>query len=979
VFSRNDTRSTFAITDSVDGKDDMDFLDQRYEHLAQRLEDLHRQVGDNQQDHKSEKLLADLNAMQIEMRALFDELRSATGQHSRVDERKQQTEQMEYQSHLLEYVHDAIIATDPEFTITFWNKAAEELYGWTAAEVIGRKLSDVIKSDLLHSELDSTLQMLMMQGHYRYDVAQMTRSGERIYVDATGVILTDEPGNITGYLSATRDITARKQAEARALSERARAEKLAAESKQRAVELDAVFKSLAEGVIVYNPEGVVIRANPAAVQITELDLIGLSRMDLVAKLNIQDERGQQISYLDLPATTALQGMQVIDRRFCLIKHNNEEAYFSVSASPLPHDDDEPVGAVAIWHNITGQMNAEKRQARLLEENRRQSDLLEQLVSQAPTGIAFLDGPEHRYTMVNPAYMNIARGKGEIIGRTVGEVFSEVAGEFIPILDNVFHTSEIYQAVDIPYTIERKGVLETNYFSFSCVPLFGEQNRVKGIVILSNETTEQARARQQIEDERARLRAIFEYAPSGIMVTDREARVTMTNPEADRIFGRPVPYGEAYAAHAQLEICYPDGQPVPPRELPLTRATLDGEVNINLELAIRLPDGTLRPVLINTTPIRGRRGRVTGAVAVFQDITDRKRAEQQLHESEARFQLALKNSPISVYTTDQELRYTWVHNPPWGLTPAQLIGKRDDEIFPFDQVEMMMTLKQRVMETRNGERQEIALQLNKKTLVFDMTAEPLYTAGGEIEGLTVAAVDVTEQRQLEAEMQRSAMRIQMQHYLTNQRELERMQIARDLHDGPLQDLIAITFGMQTVVDEAEGTPLSEYLLQIQNELQVQIANLRSFSYELRPPMLNNFTLERTIRSHAEGFAEKYPRLQIHLDLKPDDQKRLPDAVRTALFRIYQEALTNFVKHAKADEVYVRLEVGDEIAQLEVLDKGAGFEVPNDWLTMARKGHLGLVGIQERVDAVGGKMKIASHPGQGTQLVVTVPYLLDVSVR
>jgi signal transduction histidine kinase len=117
----------------------------------------------------------------------------------------------------------------------------------------------------------------------------------------------------------------------------------------------------------------------------------------------------------------------------------------------------------------------------------------------------------------------------------------------------------------------------------------------------------------------------------------------------------------------------------------------------------------------------------------------------------------------------------------------------------------------------------------------------------------------------------------------------------------------------------------------------------------------------------------------LDLKPDDQKRLPDAVRTALFRIYQEALTNFVKHAKADEVYVRLEVGEEIAQLEVLDKGAGFEVPNDWLTMARKGHLGLVGIQERVDAVGGKMKIASHPGQGTQLVVTVPYLLDVSVR
>jgi PAS domain-containing protein len=121
------------------------------------------------------------------------------------------------------------------------------------------------------------------------------------------------------------------------------------------------------------------------------------------------------------------------------------------------------GAVAIWHNITGQVIAEKRQARLLEENRRQSDLLEQLVSQAPTGIAFLEGHEHRYTMVNPAYLNIARGKGEIIGRTVSEVFPEVAGEFIPILDNVFRTSEIYQAVDIPYTIDRNGMFGDQLF------------------------------------------------------------------------------------------------------------------------------------------------------------------------------------------------------------------------------------------------------------------------------------------------------------------------------------------------------------------------------------------------------------------------------------------------------------------------------------------------------------------------------------
>jgi PAS domain S-box-containing protein len=944
--------------------------DQRYERLARRLEDLCHRVGEHQHDKMPADVCAEFENLQRALRAVFDE-QCTQNSANRASDDGRQADQLAYHAHLLEYVHDAIVATDPDFTITYWNQAAEALYGWSSDEVLGLKLSDVIHSDLLHSDLDSTLQSLMMQGRYRYDVAQLTRSGERIFVDATGVILNDENGDVTGYLSAMRNITGRKQAEARAVRERNRAETLASESRQRAAELDAVFKSLAGGVIVYNPEGTVVRANPSAVQILGFDPVQMNRRDIVAQLKIHDSEGRAVSSDEMPAGEALRGKQVIDRRLSLINARNEQIHVSISASPLPVIDNEPMGVVSVWHNVTEQVNAEQRQAHLLEENQRQNELLEQLVSRAPAGIAFLEGPEHRYTVVNPAYMKIARGKGDVVGRTVAEVFPEISRDVVPLLDQVYNSGEIYQAQDVLYKIHRDGVQESNYFSFSYLPLFGEFNRVKGIVILANETTEQVRARQLIEEERARLRAVFEYAPSGIAVTDREGRVIMTNPEADRIFVRPVPYGEDFGSHAQMEICYPDGTPVNPRDLPLTRATLDGEVNINLELAVRLPNSRLRPILVNTTPIRNRKGRVMGAVAVFQDITDRKRAEQQLRESEERFKVALKNSPITVYTTDRQLRYTWVHNPPLGFPPEHFLGRQDDEIFSPSQAEMMIAFKRRVLESGSGARQEIILQIDDHTYIFDMTAEPLQNGSSEKEGLTVASVDVTEQRLLEAEMQRSAMRIQMQHYLTNQRELERMHIARDLHDGPLQDLIAVTFGMQAVLDEAEGTALHAFLQEMQDEMQRQIANLRSFSYELRPPMLNNFSLERTIRAHAEGFVEKYPHLNVHLDLMPDDQ-RLPDPVRTALFRIYQEALNNVIKHANSDDVYIRLEIGERTAQLEVLDKGAGFKVPSDWLSLARKGHLGLIGIQERVDAVDGRMKLASRPGQGTQLLVTVPY-------
>jgi PAS domain S-box-containing protein len=810
----------------------MDLIHQRYERLARRSEEFFQRW----RDRLPAGLEAEFDILQTEMQAFSSDLNGQRISASR-EAGNQRTEQMAYHAHLLQYVHDAIIATDPDFRITVWNQAAEALYGWPAAEAIGQKLSDVIQSDILHTDLDDTLQSLMLQGHYRYDVAQTTRSGERIFVDASGVILTDDKGEIAGYLSASRDITARKQAEVRAISERNRAEKLATESRQRAAELDAVFKSLAEAVIVYDPEGVVVRANPAAVDIIGMDLIGMNRREVVAQLRVQDDDGRILTTDEMPASEALRGGKVVNRRLSLINTRNEQMYVLISASPLPPIDDEPTGVVAVWHNIT----------------------------------------------------------------------------------------------------------------------------------------EQVRTRGQIEEERALLKAIFEYAPSGIVVTDRQGRLILTNPEADRIYSRSVPYGEEFESHERLEICNLDGIPVPPRDLPLTRATLDGEVNINMDLAIRLPKGDLRPILVNSTPIRDQKGKVSGAVAVFLDITDRKRAEQQLRESEERFKVALKNSPITVYTTDRDLRYTWVHNPPLGFSPEQLIGKRDDEIFSGGQAEMMMAFKRQVLESGTGARHEIALKLEGQTLIFDITAEPIYDRADQIEGLTVAAVDMTEQRQLEAEMQRSAMRLQMQHYLTNQRELERMHIARDLHDGPLQDLIAVTFGMQAVLDDAEGTSLSQPLQAVQDELQRQIANLRSFSYELRPPMLNNFSLERTIRSHAEGFVEKYPHLKVHLDLTPDERK-LPDPVRTALFRIYQEALNNVLKHAQSDEVYVRLEVGERIAQLEVLDKGIGFEMPSDWLTLARKGHLGLVGIQERVDAIRGRMKIASRPGRGTQLLVSVPYRL-----
>jgi PAS domain S-box-containing protein len=150
--------------------------------------------------------------------------------------------------------------------------------------------------------------------------------------------------------------------------------------------------------------------------------------------------------------------------------------------------------------------------------------------------------------------------------------------------------------------------------------------------------ERERLLAEVALERARFQAVIENAPEGIVVADREGRIVLTNPSADAIYGRPVPHGQEYASHADLNLCHPDGTPYDPRQLPLTRSALDGETVADQELSIVWPDGQRRHLLANSAPIRDALDEVVGAVAVFQDITERKRVRQEVRRYAERLRI-----------------------------------------------------------------------------------------------------------------------------------------------------------------------------------------------------------------------------------------------------------------------------------------------------------------------------------------------------
>ena len=232
---------------------------------------------------------------------------------------------------------------------------------------------------------------------------------------------------------------------------------------------------------------------------------------------------------------------------------------------------------------------------------------------------------------------------------------------------------------------------------------------------------------------------------------------------------------------------------------------------------------------------------------------------------------------------------------------------------------------------------------------------------------------TNNAALQAEIQRriqlEAELAEVQRRLIDRVETERLELAQELHDGPMQELYGISYGLAGLNGDLPENLRPELSAQ-QARLQNVIAALRTIAREMRPPALAPFGLEKAIRSHVESFQQNYPDMEIRLHLTPDEQA-LPEPVRLALFRVYHTAMINVIRHAEATRITVTFTLDPQTIFLEVSDNGKGFEVPKRWYEFAREGHLGLAGAAERAEAVGGRLEVISAPGKGTTIRVIAP--------
>jgi signal transduction histidine kinase len=202
------------------------------------------------------------------------------------------------------------------------------------------------------------------------------------------------------------------------------------------------------------------------------------------------------------------------------------------------------------------------------------------------------------------------------------------------------------------------------------------------------------------------------------------------------------------------------------------------------------------------------------------------------------------------------------------------------------------------------------------------------------------------------------------------EQERVQIAADLHDGPIQRLTALSFELERVRRRLAGAGATvgvERLERAQETLSAEVQRLRELMASLRPPVLDEVGLEAALRDHVHAFAR---RSGVACEVRLALGGPLGADLETVLYQVAQEALLNVARHAHAARLRLDLAADGDRVELEIRDNGVGF-APLPSSVLVREGHFGLVGMRERVELAGGRFDLASRPGGGVTIRARFP--------
>src|ERR1700691_318905 len=405
-------------------------------------------------------------------------------------------------------------------------------------------------------------------------------------------------------------------------------------------------------------------------------------------------------------------------------------------------------------------------------------------------------------------------------------------------------------------------------------------------------------RNQAEEISGLLAAIVASSDDAIISMSLDGIITSWNKSAERIFGYTPE--EALGQHITLII--------PPErhaeELDILARVRRGERVDHFQTVRRAKDGSLLDVSLTISPVRDSSGHVIGASKVARDITAQKQAEQALGESEQRFRVITDASPIMVWMSGTD-KLCYYFNRGWldfvGRTLEQESGNGwAENVHPQD-FDRCLQIYVSSFDARRPFEMEYRMRhhTGEYRWILDR-AVPRYAADGTFEGYVGGCLDIHAQKEA-AEKVRIAE--DMTRLMKAQDE-ERRHIARELHDSAGQTLAVLNMKLGQLIQRADGIvpELAREGRAIETMVQQLHREIRTTSYLLHPPLLDESGLASALSWYLEGLAER-SHIAVTLDVA-DNVGRLPTDMELAIFRLVQECLTNIHRHSGSKTALIR---------------------------------------------------------------------------
>lgn len=490
------------------------------------------------------------------------------------------------------------------------------------------------------------------------------------------------------------------------------------------------------------------------------------------------------------------------------------------------------------------------------------------------------------------------------------------------------------------------------------PMQGTTGKVERLLAVSRDVSEQQAAVNALRESEERFAKAFFANPQPMSLTTlTEGRYIDVNDSFLQMSGYS---RDEVIGHTSIELGIYETPDI--RKSLLLDPLTNSRAVRNVEMKFRKKTGEFR-VLLSSAELLVLRGQECILIA-SSDITDRKALEENLRLSEREFSTIVRNSPDVICRLDRNLRYIYI-SPSLEkiveIKPDFLLGKTPRElgVTDWDWHDFEQNCLDAIVQKRT-----IALSLDYRGKHFCTRIIPEFSDDGDVESLMTITEDATERIRAEQELTQLTVR------LFHLQDEERRRIARELHDGSAQDLFAISVNLAKLGQLSKSSPETQELVsECQSLCDQSLQEIRTLSYLLHPPLLDQVGLVSALQWYVEGFSK---RSGIYVSVYAQQIGRLPGEVEMALFRVVQEALTNVRRHSRSETASIRLEKRRDDVVLEIKDQGQGLAVP-----VTRKDTNGLIsigvgipGMRQRLSQLGGNLEILSSQS-GTTISAVVP--------